>query len=516
MDVIAANPPPELAHYLTSNDTLPSYLSPRLHDFLQKSAQAMDRLEDEMYALEAILQSKRETYDRARHVHNAHVKIRAPIRRVPPELLGIIFTVAVNRAPFNRYIDITRLRGVCSLWRHMAFTKRGLWSTLPIDIEKWCTPDLSHRDDNILSTHFRAILHPWLSILLPAYNLEITLLRPPSSSYSVFPRKDQSVFIHHLLSSAPLPASVTFDSHVALSAALASSYAYQHIRKVELARVYLYSSESDKLEHVFPWLRTLILHSMFECRSDRFDHSRLRTLQLSEVRGIPHSFALLLKGLPRLRELRLDTRGPINALAGTIDSDSIFEHPCIEVLMIRGEDILGLLGTITLPSLRFLSLRDMSLSSQPATSDYVLLRLFAKSPPCGLTVSLTGGFSPSSLAQIARCLPPRTHLHFSATIDRQQDGSEFHLSFQTGNVQDIYCDSKTADLSWLSGDPSRSPVTIHVPADVVFDVLSQSRQKELEGAGYRIEMRSMGEIEAMIRLRAPEYRARWDWNALCT
>ncbi|KAH6883655.1 hypothetical protein BKA70DRAFT_1341832 [Coprinopsis sp. MPI-PUGE-AT-0042] len=506
LDRIAASPPPELALYVTSNDVLPSILLPCLDTFLHMISRPIERLEDEIAALEKILRGKKEMFERAKRVEDAHRRIKAPVRKVPTEVLGLIFCFALDEPIFNKYREVSSVRRVCSSWRHVAMTTPSILTTLHINLSKWCRPELDIADRGALSLQFSQALAPWTSVLSHSYHLNV--------ASSFYERRDtQKLLVHHLLSSTPLPNTTTFDSQLALDAALASPFAYPHIEKVHMTRPTLCTSDSDKLGHIFPNLGTLILDSIFDCGSDSLDHTSLQMLDLSDVRGAPESFAQVMTGLPALRELRLDSSEPCILGAPPPNSHPVYDHPSIEVLMIRGEDIVSLFRYLALPSLRFLVIWGLTFHTDPTLYDEILPRILARSPPEGLLISLRGEFHQAFLAQIVQYLPPHSHLHFAASIAENEDGSTPQLSIESDNLEEIFCDNKTGDLSWLGGAPGKRTssrlLTIHTATPVA--VPAQTGQEGLEGAGYNLKMQTPEEIKNMLCSLAPEFSAASEW-----
>ncbi|KAH6883681.1 hypothetical protein BKA70DRAFT_1125829, partial [Coprinopsis sp. MPI-PUGE-AT-0042] len=121
------NRPTELSHYLSTNDVFPPSGLPTLDSYLSQLTTAIETLGSDINHLQAILDAKKEEERRLHLEYTACASIKNPIRRLPLEILGLIFGFAIGVVPFNRYICVAQLRGVCSSWRQAAMTTPGLW-----------------------------------------------------------------------------------------------------------------------------------------------------------------------------------------------------------------------------------------------------------------------------------------------------------------------------------------------------------------------------------------------------
>ncbi|KAH6883640.1 hypothetical protein BKA70DRAFT_169931 [Coprinopsis sp. MPI-PUGE-AT-0042] len=228
LDDIIASSPPELAPYVSSNNILPSYLSSYLDAYLLKLFQTMKRLESEITAspLEELPIFKMQDYQKVKEAYNTHVRIKAPIRRIPQDVLGVIFPYAIDIPPFNTYSDVARIRSVCSSWRHVARTTPGLWTSLTIHLDKWCGEELDDLDSDALLRHFKEALAPWTSILSKTIPYQLILTSNKRKRKSHWPVYNQishrNLLVEYLFHSTPGPNIVTIDSWSALCGALAS------------------------------------------------------------------------------------------------------------------------------------------------------------------------------------------------------------------------------------------------------------------------------------------------------
>ncbi|KAH6912405.1 hypothetical protein BKA70DRAFT_1184978, partial [Coprinopsis sp. MPI-PUGE-AT-0042] len=119
--------PPALDHYLNTNNVLsPSDLS-TLEDYLTQLLERIGNLESDITRLQIADDTKDVEVECLRGEYELCVKTKSSIRKIPQELLGVIFAFAVSTAPFNRFIDVAHLRGVCSSWREAALSTPGIW-----------------------------------------------------------------------------------------------------------------------------------------------------------------------------------------------------------------------------------------------------------------------------------------------------------------------------------------------------------------------------------------------------
>ncbi|KAH6901347.1 hypothetical protein BKA70DRAFT_693430 [Coprinopsis sp. MPI-PUGE-AT-0042] len=118
------DPPLDLSPYVKGNALLPTHLYPVLEGHLSHLTESIDRLDNEILALESLLDATRKAQRLLKQERRAHSKIKAPIRRIPPELLGVIFGCLFGDSPFEagEYRQFTRLASVCAAWREIMYT----------------------------------------------------------------------------------------------------------------------------------------------------------------------------------------------------------------------------------------------------------------------------------------------------------------------------------------------------------------------------------------------------------
>ncbi|KAH6883638.1 hypothetical protein BKA70DRAFT_1471135 [Coprinopsis sp. MPI-PUGE-AT-0042] len=421
LETVVVTSPPELAPYVSSNDVLPAHLSASLDAYLLKLSQPMERLEAEIAGLEELLNLKKKSYERAEAVRDAHLRIMAPIRRVPQDILGVVFPYAVDIPPFNRYIDLARLRSVCSSWRHLAKTTPGLWTSLTIDLEGWCGERLDDYTSNALLLHFEDALAPWTSILSKS---------TPNS------------LVHYLLHLKPGPSVVTVRSWSALSGLLSSQSSSTRTVRVDAAGMRI--PEEIPLERVFPNLESLISDCSFDCVYLSLGHPSLAILHMDDVQGTVASFVHMIQVLTALRELKLNS-------SRTFDDDppnppQMYSHPCLEVLFVRGEDLLYLFRSLIFPSLRFFTVEGLDMNTDPILTDEILPPIFAKSISRAFTISFRGKLRRHFVQRIIRSLPANSYIHLapSRILHREapDDLTNGTITIESDNVEGIFATRK--------------------------------------------------------------------------
>ncbi|KAH6883700.1 hypothetical protein BKA70DRAFT_1341902 [Coprinopsis sp. MPI-PUGE-AT-0042] len=409
--------PLELAHYFTTNDVFPPSGLPTLNSYLAQLTTSIESVESEILKLRAFLHAKKQEKCGLEQEYATCVGIKSPIRRLPVELLGLIFSFAVGAAPFNRYIHITHLRGVCSSWRHAATTTPGLWTSLTIDLDRWAPPYSQFLSDVTLLDQFKEELSPWIAILSRTRPIHLTLT---SQSFDDdieindpgFNR--QRKLAGHLLSMTPPPATLTLNSPLALLAAILADapsvveieVSYEATRGLEGFTI---------LEARFPCLKALKIHGSLAINTPPFPHSSLQALHLG--RGIRPDFFLqeLLCTLPCLRELKLGFPDHLDLWNPPDVPETTYVHRCLEILIIEGENQLFTLTGISFPRLRLL---DISGCAHAAIPDEIVAShfhpdTFARSPSEPLLVSLSGDFPQALLIRLLASLPPGSHLYLN-------------------------------------------------------------------------------------------------------
>ncbi|KAF7353573.1 F-box domain-containing protein [Mycena sanguinolenta] len=106
-----------------------------IHSILEQTSAGLANLDAEISRLKDHLRDLEEKRTALSRFHSQNTQILSPLRRMPPEILGEIFswTVPAIRGVFNTEDCPWVLTHVCSTWRAVALYQPSLWSLIVID-----------------------------------------------------------------------------------------------------------------------------------------------------------------------------------------------------------------------------------------------------------------------------------------------------------------------------------------------------------------------------------------------
>ncbi|THU75692.1 hypothetical protein K435DRAFT_558316, partial [Dendrothele bispora CBS 962.96] len=110
--------------------------------------------DDEIQKLEADIVSLRNQQQRIYRQIDRYRSLLAPIRKLPPEVLGHIFClICTENSAATTEIDCpaVHLSHVCAGWRDLARTTPSLWSCISIDLRVYSQQD-PFRVESMLTT----------------------------------------------------------------------------------------------------------------------------------------------------------------------------------------------------------------------------------------------------------------------------------------------------------------------------------------------------------------------------
>ncbi|KAH6912394.1 hypothetical protein BKA70DRAFT_1267357 [Coprinopsis sp. MPI-PUGE-AT-0042] len=525
------NRPLELAHYLSTNDVLPPSGLPTLNSYLSQLTTTLEGLESDICNLQAILDAKKEEQRHLQQEYTTCASIKSPIRRLPPEILGLVFGFSVGAVPFDKYIHVAHLRGVCSSWRQAAMTTPGLWTGLTIDLDKWTHSETQACSEEMLLTQFKEELSPWMAILSRTHHFHLTLTsRSLDNNVEIndpgFNR--QRKLVKHLLSMTPRPGALTLKSPLALLIVIDANA--PSVTKLEISDEATRTLEGLTISEAhYPSLKALKVDSPLAIDHPPFPHSSLQTLHL--VKGAKRGFFLqqLLQSLPSLRELRLDFPDDLDVWNAPAVPETTYVHQSLETLIIRGEDHLFTLRNLSFPRLRLLEI--FGFASTAFEDDLLRTHIhpdtFGRSSSEPLVVSLAGDFYQLLLHRLLACLPPASHLHldFGAITNRHQYNSQgdeenawaLPISIKSDNIESIFCGNEAVDLWWLldsspARDQSSRVLPIYLPTGFNGWRDGYLRRDKLLESNFALEPLPNETLEAMLWSLAPplsKYAAGW-------
>ncbi|KAH6883660.1 hypothetical protein BKA70DRAFT_1341835 [Coprinopsis sp. MPI-PUGE-AT-0042] len=528
------NRPPVLARYLSTNDILPPGGLPTLDVYLAQLNRDLEKLERDINQLQSLLDAKREEHGRLEREYRTCVSIKSPIRGFPHEILGLIFGFAVGTPPFNRYIDVVHLRGVCLSWRQVAMTTPGLWTSLTIDVDRWCPSDAQELSDDGLLRHFQQELLPWLALLSRTRPFHLTLTSRSFEDHERTSNNDLSCLrklAWYMLSIEPGPSVLTLGSPLSLLSTIHFPEPCPTVTKVEIAEEASTTLDGFTIsESQFPNLKALEINGFLPFRAPPFPHSSLETLNIGNATERGVHFQQLLQSLPSLRKLRVDRRdSDIDLSNHSIFPIATYSHPSIEVLVIDSEDMLFAFRHVSLPRLRLLVISGQGLTfDDNLLESDVLSNVFSRLTSEPLLVSLRGDFYQPLLSHLLDSLPPETHLHFDVSsillindpFNLYREGHyswKLPIAIESDIIEEIFCDRGTVDLWWLlftspARNQSSRPLTIYLPTGYGGWEEGYDRRDELIECDFEVEPLPNKAIGMMVRKLAPtlsQYAAGW-------
>ncbi|KAH6912366.1 hypothetical protein BKA70DRAFT_1267314 [Coprinopsis sp. MPI-PUGE-AT-0042] len=497
---------PELFHYSVTNDVLPQQFVPVLDEYLSSLAENLRLLEDGELEPDGLPSSVKEKAALLGAI-GAYTRIKAPVRRIPAEILGAIFSYAVGSPPDDSFINMCRLRGVCRSWRHAALTTPGLWTRLHIDLDKWRCSGPAGED---LQTRIKRHLAPWLAILtrtLP-YHLKITSIETYSPTTHPPLRLE---LVRYLLCATPRPSSVTLGCSAALVGALSLSGPCTSLERLTIL-AQTFRSEMGRLQMMFPNLQTLRIRRCIDLQAPNqlFTHSTLRTLHLAETKPQPGSFARLIQGLPSLTELRVTTSLVHYPEDNPVDVCPPYSHRALETLILSGEELLfTLCRYISFPFLRFMGVNGSGVRvSGGLLAGESIPRILATTSSRDFTLSLRGHFDQRLVERLVRSLPPNSNLHLLIDgIAAQHHISSWSLiPIDHEHIRAIYCQGACGKLSWLRKETrQRSQLAvIYVPLHAMDSETIQHRKQQLLTLGYGLQLCPDESLDALVGRLPPE------------
>lgn len=127
-----------LLPFLRFNHYPASAKSNELKHLLSEDRIELDRCEAEISRLQDLLTPLQEQRDRLYRHMSMTESLRAPIRKLPPEILSQVFQNYAEIAESGHLFDIPALTltSVCAHWRNTALAVQGLWSDIRINVQQ--------------------------------------------------------------------------------------------------------------------------------------------------------------------------------------------------------------------------------------------------------------------------------------------------------------------------------------------------------------------------------------------
>ncbi|KAH6901339.1 hypothetical protein BKA70DRAFT_693355 [Coprinopsis sp. MPI-PUGE-AT-0042] len=515
--------PPELSPYISLDTALPSHLAPILRAHVAQ-------LDAEIDQLERTLDVRRQERNRYKQKLDEHSHLQAPIRSIPPEILGTIFRFIFGDEPFGilEYRTYGYLRSVCTTWKEVLASTLDLCKGLEVLLDGPPGHARLSCGDGVLG--FEEHLAPWLAIVSRNHPYHLVL---GAEDDETFDDSEDGVpdLVHWILTTTPAPTvlSITHSQIFSLVYSWASSEnKISHLTLIfdeELDRADL---EEVLFEEAFPFLESLAIDAPIDFSSP-ICHTNIQALSLSNIYGPPEEFSGWLVDMPQLRELKICSQNlypPIGMGRFPFVSRIPLIHSAVEVLVLEGEDLMLLLEYLTFPSLKFFSL---DAQGSLGEEDEVVSSFFQRS--CtgkrDFTASFQGRPSKHTFKLFLQNLPICTRLHYALDglivdeEDEDEDGDDYNVEnipsdipYHAHHIAEIFFSKSSADLSCLRGDPGRSPgselIKLYLPMKVLVDEEVETRRKELREWGYALEILQADAFAKLLRSSIPPMTIEWD------
>ncbi|KAJ7157431.1 hypothetical protein C8R46DRAFT_832440, partial [Mycena filopes] len=127
-----ASSSPDLTRLLTSNDAPLESDVAAARGVISSGQSRLDALSAQIHDLQLTLAVLSRTRDETEHHVHQDRAILSPVRRVPPELLCEIFSLAVQSDGDAPKQPPWYLGQVCRLWRHSALSFPQIWSSITV------------------------------------------------------------------------------------------------------------------------------------------------------------------------------------------------------------------------------------------------------------------------------------------------------------------------------------------------------------------------------------------------
>ncbi|KAH6901344.1 hypothetical protein BKA70DRAFT_693406 [Coprinopsis sp. MPI-PUGE-AT-0042] len=512
---------PDFDIYLKGNTPLPAHFLPVLEVHMSQLVESIDKLDSEILTLdsEPTLKVNREALQLLERERDAHAKLKAPIRSIPPEVLGLIFGYLFDDKPFegSDYRQFVSIACVCSTWREVVHTTPNLCKGLTIDPTE--RPSLLSEKGSGRTLSLQASWRPWLAVAS----------RGSSYHLSISPKYDVACsepFVRYLLASSPSPDTLTFDSTHALNVSLRSTAKHPTVRRLIITeRVDGTDFQRSPLSNVFPNLRNLAANCRIDTRIyPPWKHDHLRTLHMQDLTALPFDFAKFLTNLPCLEELQISSKD----LFDIDDMDTpatSFSLPSLQTLIVHGEDLVHLLLFLTFPALKFFCLKSWGMKETASAFQASLGNLFRDAPLQPLTVALQGDPFALFLTLVIKTLPSRTRLYldleYLSTYEWGRNDLVYGartISIDSDNISELFCSTMAGDLHWLSwGSPCRrrdSALKMYISSEsgVAEENNLEARRGDLQALGYDLEICKQETWDAMLRSSIPQIDYQWEAN----
>ncbi|KAH6901341.1 hypothetical protein BKA70DRAFT_1307154, partial [Coprinopsis sp. MPI-PUGE-AT-0042] len=519
------NLPSELSPYLSVNTALPYHLKPILRAHRVQIASSIGRLDAEVDDLERVLDAKRRERDQYKQSPEENSQLQATIRSIRLEILGTIFGFVLGDEPFGiwQYRTYGYLSSVCAIWRDVLATAPDICRGLEVFIDRPPGQVSLSQGDGIRG--FEDNLAPWVAIVSRnhPYHLILGVDNLINFSDAIDIVADLA---HWILSTVPSPTILSVDHSEIFSLLGLLAPPDNKVSDLKLC----FSEEVDRIElqevafeEIFPCLEKLVIDAPIDFSSS-MGHTNLQALTLSEVYGYAHDFSCWLMQMPKLRELRIGCSQLYSLYKGSTSPVPLI-HSAVEILVVRGEDLMLLLEFLAFPSLKLLALNAWGTFDDMEDLEDIIPAFLQRSCRGKHTfaASFKGKPSKSTFDLFIRNLPLHTRLHYALDgfkiDDEDEEGDRNQgvpcslIPHHSHHIPEIFFTEESNHLPWLRGDPSHlpgsEPIKLYLPMGTLKEADFKMRRKELRDWGYVLEILQTDVFTQLFRSLIPPFTFEW-------
>ncbi|KAH6874615.1 hypothetical protein BKA70DRAFT_1349984 [Coprinopsis sp. MPI-PUGE-AT-0042] len=290
-------PDPRLSSYLNANHAIPECLLPHLHDFLEDRVQLIQFCDEEIARLE-----KQKV--RLQSQWMAYAALRAPMRRLPPEILAMVMHWS-NGGPGSfvgreERMQFLRVRQVSRMWRQTALYTPYLWRFLSINVG-------DDPDDELVRTTVKQRMDWWFGNAGRGAKVHLDLRAwgngwgNPSEWIGILRGCEERTY--------KMATVQIWGTPIVASDITENSLIMTYLKNLSIRQERLWDAPKRplKLSTAFPSLESLTVRMPPSARpfpiSQPLRHARLRFLHLSGLSFSQNILSATLEALPLLEEL---------------------------------------------------------------------------------------------------------------------------------------------------------------------------------------------------------------------
>ncbi|KAH6910192.1 hypothetical protein BKA70DRAFT_1272424 [Coprinopsis sp. MPI-PUGE-AT-0042] len=477
--------------------------------------------------LEGASDAKRPSRDHRMKPGEEHSELQHPLRRIPPEIWGIIFSFTLGDAPFGwwEYRTHRYLRKVCTTWKDVMASTPDICRGLEVHLDGPLAQAAFSVTKGV--RYVGARLEPWLAIVSRNYPYHLSLTAKRNANLTNWPVDHAREFMQWILTTSPTPTILTIDNFEVFSFPCACAPRENQISHLSVDFLVNMGHEDfliagRSFETILPSLKTLVSNASVEL-DNPIGHPNVEALIFSRVCGPAKDFGNFLLEFSSLREIRFESEEQYHRPGNTPFSSTPIIHPTVEVLVAQGEDLILLLEHITCPSLKYFSLCGWGETS----GDY---KVMAEILPAFLqrcsrdnkdfTAAIRGEPHKFIFDLFMHSIPRGTRLHVDLDKlkldETDTDGEVLPTSTfpkPPHTFTEIFCTKRLNDFNWLfsdNGPPDSEPIKVYMPKGIMVEDQVIMHQEGLRDSGYALEILQLDTYKRLLRSSLPTMTVEWD------